>query len=238
MPRFYTSLRNHGVLLLVQLVQYRHGTLVVALLQYLCSWENGALFHCQREEWTEENALLFSVAVNLLLFLFAFTDYSVEVASPYSAFLTPAFYNAFLQEAITQCSALKRLCLWDTRLPLTHPAVLFYTSYVRSLFLIAPLRSILHLAAVDEAGDVLWTDPALSLDSLLWMRAMGWAPHLFPFQTRVSLFRNSLPQLQNSSAVEIKVRRDHLVEDTQAVFTSMLTTRRQFVQRFFVGVLS
>ena len=108
---------------------------------------------------------------------------------------------------------------------------------MRALFLISPLRSILHLAAVDEAGDVLWSDPALSLDSLLWMRAMGWAPHLFPFQTRVSLFRNALPQLQNSGSVELKVRRDHLVEDAQAVFTSMLTTRRQFVQRFFVGAV-
>ena len=221
----------------MQLVQYGNGTLLASLLQYLCSWRDGRLFHCPCEEWTEETALLFSVAVNLLLFLFAFTDYSVEVASPHYAFLTPAFYNAFLQETIAQCSSLKRCCLWNVHVPLTQPAALFYTSYVRALFLISPLRSILHLAAVDEAGDVLWSDPALSLDSLLWMRVMGWAPHLFPFQTRVSLFRNALPQLQSSDSVELKVRRDHLVEDAQAVFTSMLATRRQFVQRFFVGVV-
>ena len=175
--------------------------------------------------------MLFSVAVNLLLFTSMFTDYSVNAASPFRSLLTPSFYNQLMEMTITQCIQLKRKQFCENR-----NTSLFYTSCIRSLFLLPSVYTDLHLSLVDEAGDILWP-PLPSFDRVELMRALAWVPHLFSFQTRVHLFRDSLPLLQNASSVEIKVHRNALVDDAQTVFTSMLSTKRQFVQRFFVGVL-
>ena len=227
MPRLYTSLRNHGILLLEQCIEFQHGDLLLQLMRYLWNYHDGSLFQ-PHTNWTEEESMLFSVAVNLLLFTSMFTDYSVNEASPFRSLLTPAFHSQLMEMTITQCIQLKRQQFCENR------NSLFYTSCIRSLFLLPSVYADLHLSLVDEAGDNLW--PTLpSFDRVELMRAMAWVPHLFSFQTRVHLFRDSLPLLQNASSVEIKVRRNALVDDAQAVFTSMLSTKRQFVQRFFVG---
>ena len=64
--------------------------------------------------------------------------------------------------------------------------------------------------------------------------AMNWIPLLFSFKQRVKTYYNSLPQIQDSSSVLLKIHRDTLVEDTYTYFRSMIHSNYQFQQRFHV----
>ena len=138
--------------------------------------------------------------------------------------------NCILQNAVQ----LHKARLWDQPISVETESFLQYTTYVRGLSLLRYLRPIIESLYLDEVGDILWLKDIH--DDEMITRAMTWSPSLASLQKRITTFQRRII-FHDSPTSDMKVRRKHILEDTQSQFQS-LRNANLLQYRFFVCMFS
>lgn len=127
---------------------------------------------------------------------------------------------------------LQKYRLWEQSISTETDSFLRYTAYVRGLSLLRYLRPILISPYLDDVGDIIWSRD--SPDDEVIVRAMAWSPSLASLQKRISTFQRRII-FHDTPTVDMKVRRKHILEDTQNQFQQLLLSKHNLLQqRFFV----